>query len=289
MDTTVGRSGQFPDVNKRWRLPSGVVLARTLSADSTQRYFLYVPRSGAANDAPLLVTVHGVTRGAEEIERRFACLAERYRVVVVAPLFDTGSYPDYQRLGRSGRGKRADRALGRILTEVEQLTAASTRNVYLFGYSGGGQFVHRYAMAYPQRVTAMVIGAAGWYTQPDSEKPYPLGMKSVPVLPNLQFELDAFLRIPATVVVGEWDTERDAALNQSHRIDRDQGATRLERGRRWIRRLKALANARGLATPYIFHTLPRSDHCFTHCVDHGNLHWRVFESLFGPPPNDSAP
>jgi pimeloyl-ACP methyl ester carboxylesterase len=104
---------------------------------------------------------------------KFASFAERYGVVLVAPLFPKDRFGDYQRLGRNGRGERADQALNRILTEVGFLTGANIDKLYMFGYSGGGQFVHRYAMAYPQRTARIVVAAAGWYTFPDSAVNYP--------------------------------------------------------------------------------------------------------------------
>jgi hypothetical protein len=57
-------------------------------------------------------------------------------------------------------------------------------------------------------------------------------MGPTPELLDIRFELEAFLRNPTAAMVGEWDIERDAALKQSYCVDRDQGPTRLERGRR---------------------------------------------------------
>ncbi|MFQ5756027.1 MAG: PHB depolymerase family esterase [Acidiferrobacterales bacterium] len=282
IDIEMAQPGRATGVGARGGVARGKVVRRTLMGDADQRYFLFLPRRVAAAEAPLLVGVHGVTRGAREIAQQFAALAEAYGVGLLCPLFHARRYADYQRLGRAGRGARADRALERILAEVQCLTGMSTEKLYLFGYSGGAQFVHRYAMAYPRRVAAMIVSAAGWYTLPDPGRPFPHGMGPTPELPDIRFDLEAFLRIPTAAMVGEWDIERDAALKQSYRVDRDQGPTRLERGRRWIRGLKTIAAARGLATPYTFRTLSRSHHSFVDCVRHGALHRRVFETLFGP-------
>ena len=46
-------------------LPTGQVLRRTLRSNSSQAYFLYVPEELAPN-APLFVTVHGISHNAEE-------------------------------------------------------------------------------------------------------------------------------------------------------------------------------------------------------------------------------
>ena len=263
-------------------LTRGVILERVLEDDPGQRYYLYVPSAGELAHAPMLVTVHGISRNARTHVRHYAALAEQLGVIVVAPRFGKKRFPDYQRLGRAGRGERADRMLDRILAEVGRATGARADRLHLFGYSGGGQFVHRYAMAYPERVAAIAIGAAGWYTFPDPEWRYPYGIKPSPALPDLHFDIGRFLRIPACVLVGEDDDVRDAALRQSDRLDRQQGATRFERGRRWVEAMNAAARAQGLAaTHYRFIALPGSDHSFSRSIRHGDLAARVFECLFG--------
>ncbi|MGH7960374.1 MAG: hypothetical protein ACRERD_00925, partial [Candidatus Binatia bacterium] len=129
-------------------LPVATILDRTLAQEPEQQYFLYIPSTGSAG-VPVFVTVHGISRNATQHMRHFAPLAEHYGVVLVAPLFPRDHFRDYQRLGRRGKGKRADHALDKIVTEVGSLTGATTDTLYLFGYSGGGQFVHRYALAHP--------------------------------------------------------------------------------------------------------------------------------------------
>jgi len=146
----------------------GALQRRILGADPQQDYYLYVPRHGGQG-APLFVTVHGVSRDAQEQSTLFAPYAERYGAVMLAPCYSSERYPDYQRLSRIGRGPRSDEALDRMVAEVAQLTGARTDKLYLFGYSGGAQFVHHYTLAHPERVARVVIGAAGWYTLPDLE------------------------------------------------------------------------------------------------------------------------
>lgn len=259
----------------------GMILKRVLDDDPEQHYYLYLPGTVDLARAPVLVTVHGISRNAHTHVRCYAGLAEQRSVIVVAPRFDKQRFPDYQRLGRAGRGERADRMLDRILAEVGRATGARTDRLHLFGYSGGGQFVHRYAMAYPERVAAMAIGAAGWYTFPDPERRYPYGIKPSPALPDVHVDIGRFLRIPAWVLVGEDDDVRDAALRQSDRLDRRQGATRFERGRRWVEAMNAAARARGLAAHYRFIVLPGADHSFSRSIRHGDMAARVFECLFG--------
>lgn len=261
-------------------LATGQVLHRTLRSNPDQQYLLYLPTTGA-KDAPIFVTVHGVSRNVEEHAARFAPYAERYHVVLVAPFFPKKDFPDYQRLGRVGHGERADTVLQQIVTEVGELTGARSEKLYLFGYSGGAQFVHRYMLAYPERVAKLAVGAAGWYTFPDPQLKYPKGIKSSSKLPGDVFAADKFLKVPACVVVGERDVKRDAELDQAPDIDQHQGYTRLERGRNWVEAMQKAARERGYDTPYVFRTVPRAAHSFTQSMRRGKMGDVVFECLFG--------
>lgn len=261
-------------------LARGIVLQRRLAADPVQAYYVYVPKSGGKG-APVFVTVHGISRNALEHIESFAPMADAFGVVLIAPHFDRDRHPDFQRLGRDGRGARADHALDAILEEVCAHSGACGERLYLFGFSGGAQFAHRYAFAHPDRVAAMVLGAAGWYTFPDAGHRYPRGIRECARLPGVTFDKSRFLRIPTMVVVGERDTARDTVLNTSAKIDQQQGSNRFERARRWVKAMRAAAEWEGLTTPYILDTLPRTGHSFTRCVMRGQIASRTFCFLFG--------
>jgi poly(3-hydroxybutyrate) depolymerase len=254
------------------------IMARGLAQDPRQQYYLYVPQGGGC-DAPTLVTVHGISRNAREHIEGFQPLAEQYGVVVVAPVFPRDRFPDYQRLGQSGRGERPDRALGQILAELRAVTKADTNRLLLFGFSGGGQFVHRYAMAYPRNVAAVAVGAAGWYTFPDPLIRFPRGLEPHPGLGDLRFDAAEFLKIPMAVFVGERDIRRGTVLKQSNEVDEQQGATRLERGERWIAAMRAAAARHKLPTRYAFSVLPEAGHSFRRSMRSGQMGGRVFDFL----------
>lgn len=260
--------------------PAGTVVTRKLIDDPKQEYFLYVPRKGCKGIS-VFITVHGVKRMAKEHAGEFAPFAERYGVVLVAPLFPKGRFCDYQRLGRNGKSVRADLVMNRIIEEVGFLTGADTDALFMFGYSGGGQFVHRYAMAYPQKPKRIVVAAPGWYTFPDYTANYPLGIKKVQGLGNVTFDPARFLSIPACVMVGERDVHRDAELNKSKRVDRQQGFNRLERGKAWARAMENAARARSLDTEFDFQVLPGCNHSFLKCMHRSQMGERVFTFLFG--------
>lgn len=151
----------------KWIEPGRITRCRLLS-NREQVYYLYVPQT-IRHPGTLFVSVHGISRNAKEHARYFAAYAEKQGVVMLVPRFDRGQDygRHYQRLKADISGTSAADVLNQIIHETDRRLAMHTDRLYLFGFSGGGQFVHRYLMAYPERVVRAAIGAAGWYTFPD--------------------------------------------------------------------------------------------------------------------------
>jgi dienelactone hydrolase len=261
----------------RWSLPRGRVLLRALRSDPTQAYLLQIPPTGAV-DAPVFVSVHGVSRNAHEQARVFSERCSEQGIVLVVPIFTAGQHPDYQRLGRRGRGVRADRLLDRCLAEIVSLTGADVTQFYLFGYSGGAQFAHRYVMAHPHRVVRAVVGAAGWYTFPDHRQRYPYGIRPSRSVPDLNFNPERFLRVPIDVLIGREDT-RSSNLRRTKRLEAQQGANRLERARNWVAAMREGAGMYGLPPATTLTEVDGTDHSFSRFCRRGGLVERVFASM----------
>ena len=269
----------------------GHVLPRTAPAVSDVvpaiDYLCYVPSSAGA-DAPLLVAVHGFSRNAAEQAESFAPLCERAGVVLAAPHFSETDFPDFQRLGRSGRGSRADHALESVLADLRSWIGWLLGSVTLFGYSGGGQFTHRFLIAYPSRVTGAVVAAPGWFTFPTRDAPYPYGLRVGGRLPGVRMRLDSFLRVPVLVTVGEEDDDpRAENLRHSPALDLQQGKTRVERAARWVRAMQEEARAAGLVSRVRLEILPGAGHSFADCMEAG-LGELVLEQIASDPAGSRA-
>jgi pimeloyl-ACP methyl ester carboxylesterase len=226
--------------------------------------------------APVLVAVHGIGRAARSQAQAFMQRAAQQGRMVVAPRFEASRWPNYQRLGRSGQ--RADVALLSLLESIGFQWRVNTRRIALFGYSGGAQFAHRFALLHPHRVQNLCICASGWYAWPDEQpllparpvRPAKLGA----IGPNSALSeqrMSRFLQLPIEVVVGAKDCVRDQNTRSTPLIDAVQGPDRLTRARRWVSALQAAAQARDLLAPARLTVLPGAGHDFQQCLAHGRL------------------
>ena len=264
-------------------LPRGEIVERRLAGDDAFEYLAYVPTT-ARRGARILVTVHGISRNARQHMRLMLPLAERYGVVLMAPRFPRARFPAYQQLKPSADGRRPDTLVRKAARELAELSGARHRRLYLFGYSGGAQFVHRFVMRRPERVAAYALGAAGWYTFPDEARGFPYGLRRERETGMGGFDADAFLQVPGLVLVGERDIQRGTALRTSSRVMAQQGTSRFERGLNWSHAMNEAAAVRALPPPIEFTPLSRSPHSFALSMRRGDMGEKVFQRLFGAPP-----
>lgn len=228
-------------------------------------YFVSLPPRLHA-DTPVLVSVHGISRNARFHAESFGGVPEARDALILAPLFEEEAFPRYQRIAQPGRPGRADLALEAILDAVTDGFGVKSGGFFLSGYSGGAQFAHRYAFCRPERVRALGLAAAGWYTFPDETVAYPRGLRRMGV-GGLSGHVRAALRIPTLVAVGELDIEQDPALRRTDSIDSQQGTTRLERAERWVRAMRERARTTDLPVKIEMTILPRTGHSFEMAMD----------------------
>lgn len=264
-----------PELSPRRPPPTRKLSYHETAGSCPRQFFLYRPATEIAG-APLVVSVHGIARNAAAHAFRLMEQAERYGLAVVAPLFDKALYGQYQQLEDARTGVRSDLALLDILDAARRLSHGDHSKILLFGFSGGAQFAHRFALAHPGRVASAVLVGAGWYTFPDQEHPYPYGLDTRYGGYSLQFDRGAVGRVPQHVIVGELDTRRDSSLRSSKRLDRTQGRTRLERAQRWVRAMLALAPKEQAGAYPTYFTLGGVGHSFVDSVEMADLSKQVF-------------
>lgn len=226
--------------------------------------------------APPLLALHGISRDVEETFDAFRPAANEAGRVLIAPEFSRKSWRVFQRITDR---TRPDIALLEVLTMLRDADIIDRRPLDIFGFSGGAQLAHRWAMLYPHMVASLHISSAGWYTSPRMDVPYPYGLrcsdkseKDQAWRQRMTRGLDAFLRLPINIYVGEKDCiEEDAALRRNAVLDAAQGCERRMRARRYRDALLAATEARDIEPAIKFHELPGCGHSFAQCARSGNL------------------
>lgn len=216
--------------------------------------------------AQVLVVLHGLNRDGRAHRDDWARVLGGRNVLVLVPEFAASGYPAYN-LGDVTDARGAVRGpdqwdflmvealFDRVVADVGGDAAAG---YLLFGFSGGGQFVHRFVELMPrQRARVAVAANAGWYTMPDDALPFPHGLGGLPVqVAGLQRAFGTNL----VVLLGGRDSDpRDPSLQRDPRTDR-QGVQRLERGRTFFRQAAAAARARSFTFAWRVHEEPTLGH-----------------------------
>lgn len=218
---------------------------------------------------PVLVAVHGISRNAAEIAMRFALDPAFAGTTIIAPLFTREGFGQYQQLLARNVGQiRADLALIALLDDLAAEHGIAADRFALFGFSGGAQMAHRFAMFHPRRVRRLCVVSAGWYCMPHTDIAYPHGIgdgKGGAIFGQ------EFLDIPTTVIVGNRDTRIDASVRQDEVINLRQGRNRLRRARCYTRALRCYAESQGKDSVPTLLTLPGMSHDFHQCVAEGGL------------------
>ena len=201
-------------------------------------YLMYVPerREGDPARYPLIVVQHGTGRTAEVYRDAFAPFAEKHRAVVLAPLFPAGiDDPDDLHNFKfiEYHGIRFDLLLLEMIEEAARRVPLHTEKFLLHGFSGGGQFTHRFLYLHPERLHAASVGAPGRMTLLDGTTRWWLGTADLEDRFGIKADPARIAQVSLQLVVGELDTEGWEINNpgDSNWLPglEEQGATRIER------------------------------------------------------------
>ncbi|HEY0294740.1 MAG TPA: alpha/beta hydrolase [Bordetella sp.] len=180
--------------------------------DARFSYCTYVPPhlDSARHPMEMVVIVHGTGRAFVEYRDAFAEFARWNDCIVLCPLFPAGVLGDGNRDGfkqlREG-DIRYDDILLDMVDEVGERFGLQFPTFSLFGYSGGGQFVNRFALLHPEKLWAVSIGAPGSVTLLDPQQDWWVGTRDVQARFGKSIDLDALRRMAVHMVVGKADLE----------------------------------------------------------------------------------
>lgn len=262
-------------------IEAGLLSSRTARLDASPRLTVHNGRRKTTarflpavhQDEVPLVALHGISRNAKALWSTFQPHASAKGRALLVPLFDRENWPSFQRIDTS----RPDLALLDLLRR----TGFAQRKIELFGYSGGAQLAHRFAMLYPHKIARLHIAAPGWFCLPNTDVAWPEGLgyadrgaggaRRKALLDPCRVQLSAYLSIPVRIWVGANDTGRDAALRKSPQLDRLQGTNRLERATNYVEEFRRAAERLQVKPDIELSVLPGSGHDFTECARIGGL------------------
>src|SRR5271154_2366069 len=143
-------------------IPTGLSQLEVGSGTNAITVFTYKPKT--YRDGPLVVVFHGLLRNAEDYCRDCIPMAERYNVLIAAPLFTTNRYDneEYQRGNVVKKGVVQPREnwtfslLPGIIDAVREREGKPALPYYFIGHSGGAQFLMRLAALYPMEARRIV-------------------------------------------------------------------------------------------------------------------------------------
>jgi pimeloyl-ACP methyl ester carboxylesterase len=194
---------------------------------------VFIPATIDPNQpVPILLALHGMGGTGGRIAERLAGCAEQNGWVLIAPTF---AYRDYMDLDQVRQDDRED--LPRLLDIVDQVEGElaqhgirASDDLFVYGFSRGGQLAHRFAFFYPDRVAGVASLSAGSYTLPRSEFAFPFGVADLQDYAGHAFDAQDLSGTGFWVGVGSADTQADQV---PRRFDPFIGPTRLERATRF--------------------------------------------------------
>jgi hypothetical protein len=226
--------------------------------------FTYRPE-GCTLSAILLV-FHGVGRNASDYRDYATPLAQRFCMLIVAPLFDEARFPAW-------RYQRGGIVHDEVVQPPENWTVglvpllaawARQRSGYsslpyaLLGHSAGAQFLSRVAAYGEGGAALIVIANPSTWVRPRLDVTAPYGLRGVYAPPQDKAALRRYLARPVTVLLGGADTgSRWLAVSSQAEA---QGRTRLERGETVFREAEQAARQYGVPFNWRLQIVPGVGH-----------------------------
>jgi pimeloyl-ACP methyl ester carboxylesterase len=231
--------------------------------------FTYKPAT--YKGGPILVVFHGVRRNAEDYRNFAITMGERFKAIIVTPLFDSVRFASsrYQRGGIMKNEKVQPKEkwtysmIPGLVAYVRKLEKNDSLPYYLIGHSAGGQFLVRMAAFLPGEARRIVAANPGSDLFPTKEQNFGYGFGKLPEVLSSNEVIRSYLAAPLTLYLGTDDIRPEHNFDESA-AGMVQGNSRLERGRNCFAYAKALAekngwifNWRKVETPGIDHDAAR--------------------------------
>lgn len=194
-----------------WSGRSTVFAARL---DQRCSFCLYSPPATGKSPSfrNLLVYVHGEGRRFQYLLNVLSPLAKSCNYVIVCPLFPAnilrdGNVAGYKYLRE--KEIRYDEILIDMIAEVRAAYNFEEDRFLMGGFSGGGQFCHRFSYFHPEMLRAISVAAPGSVTLLADDVPWWVGTGSVDEVFGRDVDVEGLKNVELQLVVGELDNEEE--------------------------------------------------------------------------------
>lgn len=115
---------------------------------------------------------------------------------------------------KNNRYARIDLQVANMIKDAQKVLAASSypvdEKVFFWGFSGSGQFAHRFTVLYPEIVMASAGGGNSKMTLPianlnGNDLIFPIGISDVKKIAGIDFNASAYSKVPQFVFLGDKD------------------------------------------------------------------------------------
>jgi poly(3-hydroxybutyrate) depolymerase len=223
---------------------------------------------GYTPDRPVVFALHGLARNGEEYRDHWVDIAERHRVLILAPGFPQETHPGARAYDEGGvldqhgeptpSRRWAYQVPARMLALVQRAGITRRRHAFLFGHSAGADFAQRMMLLTDRSPYCAVVAAnANWYALPTLLRPFPEGIGGLGLT---DVDVEARLAWPLTILAGEADLDTAGPSVPTQPAALAQGANRFARAKHLMAFARAEAVRRGVPCHWRLETAPGIGH-----------------------------
>ncbi|KDQ57419.1 hypothetical protein JAAARDRAFT_206970, partial [Jaapia argillacea MUCL 33604] len=216
LDALNKRMANVPRKHHTSKLLTGRTPSFASALDPRFSFSTYVPACHTFDGPPLplVVFIHGTSRLIPL--SAMTQFAEDHNCIVLAPLFPCGiieltDMHSYKSL--LFHDIRFDLVLLSMIEQASHIWRIRTDKFLMHGFSGGGQFCHRFLYLHPSRLAGISIGAPGAVTLPLLGHTWPRGISNIKEhfgVAQEASEVPDFTlmgKVPIQFITGEKDTQ----------------------------------------------------------------------------------
>ena len=234
--------------------------------------FYYVPASYTAS-SKIVFALHGGSRDAEGVRNNMIQKSIEYNFVLIAPKFSSQNFSLGDGYNLGNVYEDGDNPSTSTLNDEEEWSFSIIEPLFdsvvsslslieekynLFGFSAGAQFVHRFIQFKPNaRFNKVVAGAAGWYTVPDNNIPFPYGLDNS-ILTNTN--LGNLLSKDLYIQVGALDNDPNSVGLRHNEYADAQGLNRVTRAVHFFENGQNIADSSNYNLNWSLHIIQGAGH-----------------------------